>query len=325
MNLTTFLNNYTHKSTFLFQYRVWIFVAEDYPVLFFSSLLSRDRFASMQRLSVAEIYSIESLSCYLAMSFLGELSTYWLGDITLGALPGKELMSYLGQYKGPHHLIAFSSAVVPAQDTDKEMLIITLDDKIDKECYRALITFIARDDHAHVSATRRIAETFTDDIFERVTMISLEQACLMLHYQQVLGKRSDAFFNDWFAKIIIPDRSLFNLSQHFFAKNKKIFFEQWCQWAPAYTEEFWTVFWAEQLWQASWFVICMAQREQEVAKQTKRLPFSFTQRDWRRYSPKELITAHNRICKIDYDIKNGGGLSALELFFVEFMHQRFMI
>ena len=67
-------------------------------------------------------------------------------------------------------------------------------------------------------------------------------------------------------------------------------------------------------------------QKQAASAYGKRLPFSFIQRDWQRYaSTKELMNAHASLYQLDYTMKNGGSFELIELFFLQFMHNYFII
>ena len=248
---------------------------------------------------------------------MGQACNYWLGDSDLFDKTLKEfLFSYLEHYQGPHRVMIFSSSI-PYKDPRDTCLTIDLDCRIDKTVYQLLLQKIA-----HVGDM-----VFVHDLFTRIDDISLDQACLLMYYHHCVGRRSSDFFTHWFDKLVVPEQSLFYLSQQLFAKNSSLFLRQWQLIKDNYAAEFWPVFLSEQLWQATWFVTMMRDNQKQAASAYgKRLPFSFIQRDWQRYaSTKELMNAHASLYQLDYTMKNGGSFELIELFFLQFMHNYFII
>lgn len=310
MNLTTFLSNLTQVET-IPQQKVWLFVGQAYPLFFFSAFLRRCKhIGDIHRIDVAS-YSKDSLATLLNISFLGMFHTYWFGDCTTLEKNLREFIySYLEHYVGPHRVMIFAS--VPFKHSE-HCLVIDVDQKIDKEIYQFLGSFIGEESTQDAD--------FVDELFNHVRELTLDQVYLLSEYQRVVGRRSALFFAQWLDKIVVPERSLFNLSQQFFTKNMVLFLQQWQIAKNNYSDEFWSVFWAEQLWQALWFVLLMRNGQHiEARTYARRLPFSFTQRDWQRYSFQELAKAHTQLYTIDYAIKNGGSVDALELFFFQFAY-----
>lgn len=116
-------------------------------------------------------------------------------------------------------------------------------------------------------------------------------------------------------KIIITQKSLFKLSEYFFAKREKMFLSYWHKVRTEYPHEFWVSFWSEQLWQAALFLAIMKEkRVATIEKHVRRLPFSFVKRDWRRCNKREIIVAHNFLYHIDYRLKSGRAMQGLIYF-----------
>ena len=74
-----------------------------------------------------------------------------------------------------------------------------------------------------------------------------------------MGNHYETFIDTWLDAFIVPETSLFTLSQHFFARSPQKFLSVWKAIAPSYAEQFWIAFWSEQLWRAYHVVDCLQQ------------------------------------------------------------------
>jgi DNA polymerase III delta subunit len=138
----------------------------------------------------------------------------------------------------------------------------------------------------------------------------------------VLGKGSAQFSRDWLPDMIVPELSLFSLSQALFDRKPSSFFKLWKQFSQKYSVPFWITFWSEQLWRAYCYVRLQKNgKEAEAKKIGYRLPFSFLNRSWRNYTLEELKTYHHLLYEIDYQVKNGGSAYALDLFYATMLLQ----
>ena len=54
-----------------------------------------------------------------------------------------------------------------------------------------------------------------------------------------------------------------------------------------------------------------------------RLPFSFLNRDWRKFSLEELKGAHSFLYTLDYKLKNNCEPGYLDLFYMKLFNQKF--
>ncbi len=313
INLAQFLLNtqdYAHHS--------WCFKGDHYPLYFFSLFfehLKKKQSINYQARDVnTENFAL--LQASLEMSFLGEKNLVWLKNLsTLDAVTQKKIISYCAQYTGPHQLSFFIEDSLPFSSSTT--LTITLPTTIDTQLYQQLYKFFY--------------DTAPDNNFFTVCAeqkkLDLESTCLLMRYQTLLGRNSSQFIEQWLDRIISSEKSLFTLTGYFFAKNKKNFWLAWHTLETEYPEEFWIVFWSEQLWQAHLFVHQLQQSPQSAAEAKKlvsRLPFSFTQKDWRNYATQELIAAHTFLYSYDYRLKNGLTSLGLDLFFNKFLSNKFI-
>lgn len=268
------------------------FVTES-PVPLFSHTLSRalrEAGVSPCRAASDETERAQQLSS----SFLGT-SLFYTIDFESAAKLGA-----LTEYEGPHRVLFFSKS----ERKLARGLTVALE-PLNDELYHEMRSWLgmAAADHE-----------FVQQVFKRVPTMSIDTACLLLHYQQVMGKNKAYFFEVWFDRLIEPKRSLFTLSQHFFARDARAFYELWVPLSAHYPPEFWVAFWSEQLWQGMIFIAEAKQQGPLCArKAVSRLPFSFMQKDWQKYTIAQLAAAHHELYRIDYAHKHGSQLDGIPL------------
>jgi hypothetical protein len=162
-------------------------------------------------------------------------------------------------------------------------------------------------------------ERFADLLYERCAEVKLDTAALLFEYANLIGKGAEQFFDEWLFNIVSLETSLFRLSQHFFAKDARLFFAQWEQVRNHYPVHFFVSYWSEQLWAGHLFTLLAKQGKiTEARKIGYRLPFSFIQRQWHRYQNGELKKAHEALIALDSGIKLGAPEAIIDLFYSSF-------
>lgn len=311
-NSTSKLNNTI--DTTLAESHVACFVAQEKHILLFSQLrnYAQSSISIPVEIVDAKQAGYESIKLFLQTTFLGMKKIYFFHGIDdLNSSQKKDLLSYFSQYNGPNQLYFFTSSDVDSA-MSKKLLIVDVPQTINQELFSELISWYKIEYNAR-------AKQFVAQLFENRTAIPADMACLLINYLQVLGGNSKDFFTQWLDLIVPPDQSLFVLSQYFFKKNKKAFFEQWLAVKDAYAPPFWVSFWSEQLWRASMFIALNQKQQRSQARAISfRLPFSFINYDWKKYTAVDLIKAHDFIYTIDYRIKNSSGDSSFDLFYSQF-------
>lgn len=289
MNLTAFIADIQKNKL---QHPVVSFTGKRYPLLFFSTLVHTAKNEQCDTISLHELPALSALKAQLSMSFLGNQSLYWLGDITtLDARHKKELDEFLHTYTGPHAVWCFTTESVGKS--------IELPETVSKKEFEQLAQSMQPD----VAEKNKL---FVTKLFAKTRAVPFEQACLLLRYQQLIGNRADEFMDSWLHEIVVPDQSLFNLSSLFFSRQPAVFMAAWQSIVDDYPAQFWCTFWSEQIFRAYWFCLCMQQKKMAEAKKIGfRLPFSFLQKDWKTLSPQRLLTLHAQLYEIDYALKNG--------------------
>lgn len=255
-------------------------------------------------------YTFNELRMTCDTSFLGMRNWYWLKDFhLLDANTRYQWLEYLLHYQGPHTLFLFDTGTGLVETSF--LSVISLPATLSKDTYKQYYELFFEGTYD---------PEFTTKLFEKKEGLSLDEAFLLMSYQGALGRKYDDFFSLWLAKIVVPEKSLFTLSQYFFAQQAKDFFTLWAQCSNDYPDEFWIAYWSEQVWQAALFVLRANKEGIQVAKKhAYRLPFSFINKDWRKYTFEYLVTTHDALYRFDYQLKNGGPSYGLDLWYSQFL------
>jgi len=327
IDLSTFLKNIkNNQDDYLTNFSVISFKGTfSYPVLFFSYIIPiiHDIFVLKNQISFETVDSttleLGQIKAQLATSFLGSRVCYWLGDITqLADKKQKQLLTYLSSYTGPHIVLLYCSG--QESYSSSRACTIELTEKVDEK-----IVFLLSEFSLHYSSVR--VRQAIKQMFLQYNLIPLDAVYLLLHYLMLSGTNSQEFLEDWIKLLFVPDKSLFTLSQYFFARSPQRFYHRWTLLYKDYPDVFWTTYWSEQLFRAYTIVKLLRTNpidQSEVKRMSYRLPFSFVQRDWRSYQLQELKNAHQFIYQIDHRLKNGGDPFVFDIFFHKFFTNKFI-
>ena len=312
MNLDTFITSITQSPELLSGIFVYIFSSEVSCVSLQTELISyfKNKYCPEGSYIIldCETVSVESLVAYLTMPLFGA-GVYSIKNSRMLTGQAKKFYgTFLPEYKGPQYIFLHDHALDMLESA--ACLKIVLPDKITAELY-ALCAQV------FYGLTDKL---FVQELFSKYTVLSCEQAFLLLKYQRILGAKASVLLPYWFDKLLEPHYSLFTLSSYLFAGQRTEFFTLWASVSGEYPQEFWVAFWSEQLWQALLFI----NKQQtcglaEAKKLAVRLPFSFMQKDWRRYTCVYLTQAHTALYTLDTRIKNGAEFQSLfDIWFYKF-------
>ncbi len=313
MNLTQFFSACNSQS--LNANSVVLFGCKQYPALFFSTVLShlRNNYPTIPKKIIFEGVPFSSIQGQFSTTFLGQKEILWLGDISAieDASVKKQLLQFLGSYKGPHVLIGS----VHSDDWKHASISLIMLEEPVSESDRALISSFL---------FPQIDLVKIKDLMKYFPKSSLDQMLLLMQYIPFLGKNSTEFNKQWLPKLIATENSLFELSQYFFGLKTVPFWNAWHALKDDYAGPFWTTYWSEQLWRASMVVGFYQQNKIIEAKQLAfRLPFSFIQRDWKLHSVESLRKAHAFLYEGDCALKNGNSEFFLDCFYSSFLNKQF--
>ena len=290
---------------------VYVFHGRSCPSLFLSTFLPR--VAANRTLVYAPVFTETGDSsaferrCY--MGFFGNPSFLWCGDVsTLTAAVRKSVLAVSATYAGPHHIGLFCSEKEKDAIVTATVVHIPCDDPINREFFLELVQLLGL----------HVAGSVWDAWTAKRGALGLDDACRLIWYAATAGDQVQAWFAAWETRLFVGEQSLFKLSQYFFARDRAAFMKLWQSFRDEYPPEFWVVYWSEQLWQAHMIVTSMRQKIKPPV--TNRLPFSFLQRDWHKYEPRELVAAHTTLYNTDFCLKNGiADTYGIELFVLKFI------
>lgn len=291
---------------------VLCFYGNEYPLLFFSLLIKRLKQQTFP--IVAFDYCAQEHAIFEARAsttFLGSSSVFWLNNCSLVEQERKtRLMHFLDNYRGPHR-IWFYDLIAPSE-LPKEN-IVEVPDLVTQYHYDQLVALL------YEPLLARRIKAYSTAYFATIESITLEQACLLMHYGLLMGNEHKQFTTTWLPHVIPCEKSLFTLSQHFFGHQEKNFFGLWQNIRKEYPDQFWISFWSEQLFRGFQVISYMHKKEFAQAKAIAfRLPFSLMQSDWKKNKPIELLNAHQFLYQVDYGLKNNGSNVGIDLFFSKF-------
>ena len=281
------------------------------PLLFYKILKNFEKQLHVELKKIDIDQDLSFIQKELQTTFLGQTFIYWFSDISLINSKKKksDFLSYISSYQGPHKIIGC---------IDDQEIVDPIDGQIIKflEYYTAdqalQLHFLYEEQKVAVISY------FLGKLYRYRKQYSIDELCILLEYSSLLGKNIDQFFQEWLDEIVSSDISLYAVSQYFFEKNPKKFFELFNQVRHIYSDPFWTSFFSEQLFKAYLFVSHKGQVPPEQKQMTFGLPFSFMKLDWKHHKKESLQRAHQKIYEVDISIKSGGNGMELDLFCMHF-------
>lgn len=285
------------------------FVTPSYPTLFLEHIKKVVYAAGYQLTSLSSSDSIAGIEEQLHTGWIGlKKHIYLFNMVQADQATLRVVEKVLASYEGPHNVLMLSAR----ESAVGKSKVVTLPDLITYPDYCVLFKSLHPSQGTGSSALIK-------KVFKKYGHLSLEQAFHLMRYHPILGSKyneeeqTSAFLDE----IIAPSHSLFRLSGHLFAGDKKEFLEMWAHMHEEYGAQFWISFWSDQLFRAYWFADAMHARNKDAAQRiSPRLPFSFTQRDWKKMDTKKISKAHAFLYRLDNRIKNGSP----PLFETFFMH-----
>jgi len=253
----------------------------------------------------------------LETSFLGMQCLYWLGDISgLKAKQKDDLLKYISNYQGPHKIIVFADVKVQL----KQSKFITLVMMKDKYFFDDAKNLWATQDFEQAQKTA----IYLQQLYKIKNSFSLDELFLLKNYQDFMTTDAKEFFESWVTRLVLPDASLFTLSQFLFEKKEDAFFKLWFSMQSLYSEIFWISFWSDQVYR-SYFFIAFIQKENFAAvKQVSfGLSFSFMKQTYKNYQLTELQNFHQAIFMVDTALKNGGNVYQIDQLYIDFFAHKF--
>lgn len=267
--------------------------------------------SSLQKLDLD--CDIDQLKMKLHTTFLGQTRTFWFGDLSLITSKKKKAdwLLFLKTYQGPHQIIGWLDEDDISNFSSKNNVIVTVAELYSSDMIHK-ISFLYQDHKPEICAY------FFGRLYRVKKEFSLEQLCLLQKYAGLVGKGIDLFFEQWLENMVVSDVSLFSLAQLFFEKRADEFFQEWHQVRGNYSDQFWTVFFSDQLFKAYFYVSLQGRIDQTQKQMTYGLPFSFLKHDWKLYSAESLNKAHEQLYDVDIALKTGASSYGLDNFLMQF-------
>ena len=270
---------------------------KEYAPWFVRTLYNKNPEEGIKVVDCSDI-DFSSINSQLQMSFLGMHYTYVL--LYTDSWPASQqhiLKKFLASYAGPHKVIFWGKDGNFVESY--EIMYISLHESYD---YAQAKQLSALFEHRSIVSFAQ----FLKQIYTQVKKLTIYDLALLWQYSKVLGKHQNMFVQEWLPKIMPQEESLFTLSQYYFSKDREKFVHLWNELFEKYSEQFWSVYWAEQLYKAYFYVMCMKQKNYTAAKAVSvHLPYSFIKNDWTSYNGAELAEALQAVYQVDYALKNG--------------------
>ena len=185
------------------------------PILFASQITAYLKSNSYQVESIDLIETnVSGCITRLETSFLGMGCVYVLrGTLDIDKKYRQALFDYLSTYSGPHHVILFAHESDASHFLSKQLMVI-IPETITAPLIIALATWLKKKNTPQT-------QKYLQSLCATYDTISLDQACMIVAYMQVVGKQEDCTYI--FEHILESEKSLFTLSQYFFAKDAASF------------------------------------------------------------------------------------------------------
>jgi len=315
MDFSAFLSSAT--TTEFWQGRTtFCFVGTTYPMLWFRMLFENLQHKHLLPYPVQYLHfdatEKKALHATLSQSMLGDFSFFWLGNINAEkeTKASLEASAFLFSYRGPH-AIAFFTTQQP-KNLPTASIVVQLPSAVDNKHLVELASFfgINLDDKK---------KTLLKSIIPTSTTCDLETICMLLTYIELINPKYAEEYKNFLTNLIGTSPSLSALSEHFFAKNSRSFFQLWSSTRTQYPDVFWIVFWSEQIWKAHHVGAYLKEKNFVAAKRIgSRLPYSFMNRDWQKSNAKELAQAYEFLYHMDYALKTGSTFCSLDLFYMKY-------
>ncbi len=313
MNFNLFLQE-ASKPDFLAQSPNICFRSDDFSPLFFNHLLTnleKNGYFPYPKLRLdLTAYDQKALLAALNQSILGSNSVFWLSNIAAeGIVKGKQnIITYLFSYQGPHHIMYFLPKDVKLTPGEK-VVIIDVPYQVDFATAETILSFFyQKNQRKKCDALKRI--------FKQTKTLPLDTLCMLVHYTELMNSKNGNELDSYLANITQTQPSLSLLSESFFSNNAADFFAVWSEVERTYPDMFWLAFWSEQFWKAYHVVSFLKKQDFINAKRMSfRLPYSFINIHWKKFSQQELSNFYQDMYLIDAKIKRGCSSNAAMSFF----------
>jgi hypothetical protein len=145
----------------------------------------------------------------------------------------------------------------------------------------------------------------------------LDDSLIFIEHGACVGRKGLDSFASYSKNLLTSNVQMRDLSEFFWTKDAKKFFQAWSSLSAEYPEQFWVSYWSNQFFLAYFFI----ERASSGVKvtpvgQEHALSPNFTwKQGWKKYSKSDCVELHNRLYEVDCELKNGSSETALEMFF----------
>ncbi len=316
MSFKNFLQN-AQGEDFWKSSKIFCFKGSDFCSVFFSELfefLERDQKLPYSKKNLFAENLKNDYHSYLEQSILGNYNFYWLGNLSEHAKNTK-LLNYISNYDGLHTISFFIPNDFKNFKCSTNAVQIEIDSNIDIEDAKKVITLFSPK-----MPDKKIA--MLGKIFNGKNDIDIDSVCMLINYFELISINAldDSFA--YIANIFGSQPVLSQLSNAFWTKNTKDFFNIWKKIESSYPEVFWVIFWSEQVWKAYNVILFLNQNSFVKAKQISYgLPFSFINKDFKNFKLADLLCLYENLYKIDFAIKKGSTFYSLDLFYLNYFNK----
>jgi len=286
----------THNSKQLFesQYSL-LFNNQDVQLSYLSILHAIFAKSGIQAVDVVQLQQGEydTLASMLSMTFLGQKKIYLFHGLSV--LQPAEQAKYLQCFKTTKSEHIIFLATTKEYGYGKKIIVQPTLVRHEIMSLASIVT----------GKEEKYFVCFFDALENKGVKVTPEEFNLVLSYSNLVGRKTPDFFTNWMPRIFSSQKSLFQLSQAFFAKDLENFLRLWLVMNEQYSIAFWSTFFSDQLFRAA--LIIMARKGKKMISQEveKRLPFSFLKNDWQLHDVDKLIILHQTICDFDIAFKSG--------------------
>lgn len=322
MHLTQFLS-VALSQEFWKTHNVVGFVSSSYPYYFFERIIAIvdaakvfDKPRSRHAFFTQTTFDIKQWMARLQQATLGQAQVYWLGDTTLlfSAKQQEQSLKFLAEYQGPNSIIFFSDQPVKLRSG----LTIDIPAVIKQQEFMAMLDWFALHDVSLTSLQHPKKRELLRNLIKKQEELSLDTACFLFEYIALTSVKQLEIFEQYLLTMPLGAVSMQDLVESFFQRNPQRFFKAWSMVSGEYPAVFWVSFWADLIWRAHSVVVYLKNnRLLDAKKSSYKLPYSFMNNGWQRYSTQYLAKLYTELYTLDFASKRGALSSGFELFFVK--------
>jgi hypothetical protein len=233
--------------------------------------------------------------------FNSEKSVYWLGELSSKA-------SRFFTYSGSKKIICFVPSTIRSLKSNKECIVVDIEEVEDV----SMVGLLAKLKQVELS---QIKLEIIKKVLSGGRKLSLDNVLGMFDYLELSGKSSYKLLPEFLDSLFGDESNLFALTDLFFEKKTKKFYELWDKVESKFAPQFWVAFWSRQLFKAASFVQVAASNPIEAKALSRGLSWKFVRDGWKSYPLKSLSTRICNIYELDMALKSGSEAMKFESFF----------